>query len=418
MNCRLAEAVIATFRDAETKMHYDRLAGFSQREWNGVFRWLDASGLALYFFDRVRTLQIENALPTDVLKRLEQNAADNHEQTADMFREFVRINHSFQTAGLSYVNYKGFTTTPDGCPDAALRCQFDLDFIIARNEVSRCEQILAELGYSLTGIGPNGREFKAGSSRPPALQDLYKVKVQRSVDLHLCDSTELNRTESTGTKLSRRRFRDWDGYAFPILSECDSFIEQTLHLFKHLKSEWTRASWILEYSNFINFHREDHALWQDVRRRVLGDPEVGVAVGVATLLADQCFGIASLPEILNVTVRRLDPSVWLWVERYGNDVLFATFPGTKLYLLLRDALATNKRVWLMERRKKLFPLNRPPKITVGFDDRGLAVRLQRLKTEMSYLFFRLRFHVTQGLAYAIEASRWKRTVASLQDSRT
>jgi hypothetical protein len=418
LNYRLAKAVIATFRDVEAGVHRNRLSGFSQREWNNVFNWLDASGLALYFLDRVQTLQIGDALPVRVLQRLQQNAADNRDQTAGLFEEFTRINREFQAACLSYVNYKGFTSVPDACSDAVLRCQFDLDFIVARSDILRCEQILGDLGYLLSGAGPQVREFKAGSSQLPSIRDLYKVKPQRSVDIHIFDSPEDNGTESQESKLTRRRSKCWNGQELPTLSECDRFIEQTAHLFKHLKSEWTRASWILEYSNFVNFHRDDQALWHDVRRRVMSDPEIGIAVGVVTLLADQCFGITHIPEILTTTVRKLDQPVYLWVERYGDRVLFATFPGTKLYLLLREALSNNETKWFHERRKRLLPSSRPPKVTVGSNKRGSIARLQEVKTETSYLIFRLRFHVTQGLAYVIEASRWKRSIASLQDSRT
>jgi hypothetical protein len=414
MNRQLAEAVIATFREAPAEIHYDRLAKFDYSAWVGLYSWLDASGLAIYFLDRLYALRLTAAIPDRVLRRLEDNSADNRERSVRMLEEFVRINVEFQAAGLSYANVKGFTLVPDACADAALRCQLDLDFIVAHNDVPCCEKVLARQGYVLSGAKEHVREFKGGSGQLPSMQNLYKANLQKSIEIHIADGLEQGRTHQWNNESSRYRSQSWRGLEFPVLSDCDKFIGLAVHLFKHLKSEWTRASWVLEYANFINFHREDDSLWLEVKKHFSNNPEAKTAVGIATLLTNRIFGISYLPETLASAVMELPRLSRLWVERYGNRVLFSLFPGTKLYLLLQTALSIDKGIPSSEMQSKLFPMHRPSKVTVDLDDQSPGFLTKQTKTEMYYFVFRLRFHIAQGVVYILEAPRWKKIIASLQ----
>lgn len=411
MNRQLAEAVIATFKEAPAEVHYDRLIAFDYPAWVGIYSWLDASGLAIYFLDRIHTLQLAAAIPDRVLHRLEDNATDNRARSISMLEEFVSINIEFQAAGLSYVNLKGFTLVPDACSDAALRCQLDLDFLIVRNDVLRCENILERQGYVLTGIGENVREFKAGSGRLPSMQNLYKENPQKSVEIHISESLEQNIHRPLKMEPSRHRSQSWQGLEFPVLSACDKFVWLALHLFKHLQSEWTRASWVLEYANFIHFHRENKPLWLEVKEHLSNNPEVKTAVGLGTLLTNRIFGIPHLPETLAWSVMESPRLSRLWVERYGNRVLFAPFPGTKLYLLLQEVLSADEGTKPSEIWNRLLPLRRPSKVTVDVND--AVPHLEQARAELIYFLFRLRFHITQSFSYLIEASRWKKAIASL-----
>jgi hypothetical protein len=412
MNRQLAEAVIATFRKKDPRSHHEAISKFSYQAWKRTYRWLDASGLALYFLDRLQVLGIETAIPGPVLLRLQENAADNGAKTKQLFTEFMAINREFKRVGLIYANLKGFTLAPDAFRDAGLRLQLDLDFLMDRSNISECQGALEQRGYSLAGEGPNVKEFKAGSGQLPLLRDLYKPTVQRCVEIHFDDSNEPDERPLKYDRLARSGLRRWEDLELPVLSECDRFIALAHHLFKHLKDEWTRASWILEYVNFVNSNEQNEALWLEVRQCASENEKIKLALGVATRVSQQNFDIRRMPDALAWTIRQLPQTVNLWLDRYGKKIVFARFPGTKIYLLLHRAMALDGIVGSQE-TKRLFPLHRPARITVRKQSKNLLASLCKVLVECQYVLFRLYFHLAQGCYYIVEAPRWKRNVGAL-----
>src|SRR5512140_356324 len=121
MNRQLAKAIVECFRaDARGA---ERLHQFPLRDWHSTKSWLDASGLAIYFLQRVRELGIEGVLAPSFAAELRRNAEDHKNQVDQQFAEFASVVKAFQEHEIPFAVQKGFSLVPEYCPDPALRLQ-------------------------------------------------------------------------------------------------------------------------------------------------------------------------------------------------------------------------------------------------------------------------------------------------------
>jgi hypothetical protein len=407
----VVEAVIATFCDS-AEHACERLSTLRHRDWERTYQWLDASGMALYFLNQVQTFGIENVLPAATLGRLRQNLADNRRRSAFMLAEFISINRGFLQAGVKYCNLKGFTLSPGYCPSPALRCQLDFDFLVDGHQLELCQRILAETGYVLTAATKTVWEFKADSSELTRIEDHYKPRPQRAVELHFACSATTPEEPSCDERLDRLAQRTWNDHSFPTLSASDQFVGQALHLFSHLRGSCTRLSWLLEYKRYVSARYEDQPFWEEVRRRSDTHRQAFLAIGLATELSTQLFGGRAPAQLNEWTLDRLPVPIRLWADCYGRKAVLAGFPGTKLYLLLEDELARNDNSWQKKRLRKLLPLHRVPRISCSSPNESWWKGLRREFYQARFIFFRLRFHIVEGLRFATEARRWRRYLAA------
>ncbi len=410
MNRQLAQAVIDTFGDLDAHSCRRQFSRFGLQDWRQSLHWLDASGLALYFLDRLKDLGAQDAIPFSILNALEMRVIDNKQRTAQLFEEFQLLNEMFTSAGLPYANVKGFAIAPDYCRDPSLRCQFDLDFLVSVSHSQQCRAILEDLEYRVTGSNNNVLEFKAGEPYVPSIRELYKPRGQRSVEVHFVPASSL----TTGHRPTDIQNRKWNGTVFPAPSDAQTFLLQAQHLLRHMRSEWTRISWLLEFKTFVTDRYTDQRLWQDVYSLASSVPDGSLAIGAAIRLATVAFGPFA-PAQLSWASRAIANPVKLWFDRYGRTILLSDFPGTKLYLLLDRQLSTNDAGGGVLLRK-LIPLHGPPRIAYR-PDRGFAARFRAGVAEARFVLFRLRFHIAEGLRYLIEAQRWKRAMVGTLDCR-
>ena len=412
---RLKETVFASFWEPATNLRA-RLTEFSERDWRRAFYWMDVTGLALYFLDRIQRLGLQDCLPPVILDRLTNNLRDNSARAVSLFGEAVALSLRFKRKNIEFALLKGVTLCPDSVPDNALRCQMDLDVLVRESQADEARRCLESLGYVLDVVSGTTWEFKAGAG-VAQFKDLYRVRPQRSVDLHLLPSDTESEIRHTQDLLARAQPRSFHGLLLPVLSPEDLFIQQALHLFKHICSEYARAFWVLEFWRHVHTRRADTRFWRNVRVLASTTPGAVIAIGVSTLIATLMFGKFAPEELSQWSMNHLPPSICLWVQLYGRRSLLASFPGSKLYLLLQRQLVPDTSESRAAIRRRIFPIHRPSNITRTAQGEQLASRLLLYRVQAKYLFFRLRIHVVEGLRYAIESGRWKRRVADLDSKR-
>jgi hypothetical protein len=395
------QAVLLTFCDP-LPSRCSRLHDLSKKEWHKLLTWLDISGLALYFLDRIAELEACDMLPPGVLARLRQNQADNNVRTQGMAAESVAIQREFQEACLSYAVLKGFSLCPSSLPKPELRHQFDLDFLVAEEHAPEARRILERRGYRLYTISGRSWEFKIRETPGVSLKDLYKDLPGRSVELHI-DANAPSRP----SLLSRVEKRELYGMTMPVLSPVDLFLGQGLHAYKHIASEFSRAAHLLEFRRHVLTRRGDQAFWHDLRTAAESDPKVCLRLGVVTLLITHVMDEFAPDAFAEFTVRRLPSSAKLWVEWYGRRVVFQDFPGSKLYLLLQRELELAGVPAARSLRQVLFPSRLPPSLIRASGEETLTIRLRRYRMQLQFIFSRLRFHIVEGLRYAWEFYRWR-----------
>jgi hypothetical protein len=382
-----------------------RLENLSNKQWLSILQWLDISGLALYFLDRMVELRRCGLLPHAVVARLEQNRRDNIDRTHGLAAESVAIQLEFQGTELSYAILKGFSLCPDSVPKAELRHQFDLDFLVAEASAAKAREILESRGYRLYAISGRSWEFKINERPVTSMNDLYKDSPGRSVELHI----ERDVAGRLGL-LSRIERREFYGISMPVLAPVDLFLGQGLHVYKHVYSGFSRAAHLLEFRRHVLYHRDDTAFWEELRLAAEDNPRAVLGLGIVTQLITRAMGDFAPEALKHWTVDRLPRCAWLWIDLYGRRVVFDNFPGSKLYLILQSELAIGGAATRRGLRQALWPGKLPPAIIRASAGESLAARIRRQRLQLGHIRDRLQFHIVEGVRYLWERYRWRQNL--------
>ena len=406
-NRAFVQASIAAFRD-EPGEALEQIANLPPYAWEASDYWLDASGLALYFYNLLSETSMTHLAPASSLQRLRSNLRKNRRRTSGLFREFVALNDLFSRHGIEYANLKGFTLCPHACATAELRHQLDLDFLVAPEHLSLARECLEERGYRLSAATDRTWEFKTGNVMHRKRWDNYTLGTYRSVELHFGAFRKIEGHLGKDGRLLRLNDWSWRGKAFPALSPADQLLGQALHLFSHFRNESTRPSWLLEFRRHVRSRQEDVTFWRRLMELGSGHPYAPIAFGLSTLITSKMFGRFAPPVVETWALSNLPQSLQLWAERYGIEAVLADFPGTKLYLLLETELESLEGRRSSAMRERLIPMRRLRPCFTPTAPESISDRLRRYVRTAQFALFRFRFHTTQALRIIVELPSWRR----------
>ncbi|MGB6191030.1 MAG: nucleotidyltransferase family protein [Terracidiphilus sp.] len=381
----------------------------SGREWRHLLNWLDISGLALYFIDRIVELKLTDWLPPRVLARLQQNLADNTERSRGMIAESIAIQQAFQEARLSYANLKGLSFWPVSVPKPELRLQFDLDFLVAAECIPEARGILERRGYRMRRM--SGRSWEFWSNERPwlSMKDIYKDFQSYAVDLH-----GESIVSGIPSPLERLEWRELHGLKMPSLSPVDLLLGQGLHAFKHICGGYSRAAHLLEFRRHVLNLRDDGAFWRLLQVEARSRRQASLELGVVILLITRVMGDFAPQAFTMWTVDRLPRPVRLWIEMFGHRIALGSYPGDKLHLLLQNELEFTGTAQKRSLRQELLPLGLPSPVIQAPPNESLPAQIRRYFIYLQLIWARLRFHIVEGLRYAWESYRWRRQIDRFQ----
>lgn len=404
---RLKQAIVDSFALPDDEA-LRCVAGFSNDDWQSAMWWLDISGMAIYFLDRIQQIG-GDAVPFAIQQSLELRLQANRVRIHALRQEASTIAEGFRKSQISYALLKGITLVPDSVPESTLRSQADLDFLVAQSSTNLAVESIGALGYKLYATCGNTMEFRAGEASLPDMANIYSERTQRALELHLAAEGTVQ-----GQLLTRRVIRHFDGAPIASLSTSDIFVQQALHLLKHLCGEHTRLSWVLEFWRHANTRASDASSWREIESAAASEPFGDLAISIAVWVAESMFDSVSGTLPSQWSREHIPPRIRLWLERYARNLLLTDNIGNKLYALLRNEIYGYPEN-SAHTCKILFPFYLPKRVTEPRPNEGIGGRLHRWSVEADFFLRRLCFHVTEGIRFSIEASRWRKATAQCQE---
>jgi len=391
------------------------LPPLSSRHGSALVKWLDRSGLALFFNARLAETGVLGDLPDGWSKALADRQIRNIARTQDMLAEAQRLQLAFESASIVAASLKGFTLTPDFNKSVILRHQVDFDYLIAPHDVWRTAEVLQACGYAAASLNEAGEScFRTPLHHiPTSSDDLYALQCHRQVDLHisLWEPAPWFPLSVPDDSLTFTERREIAGVDFRCVSLEDRFLMQVMHAFRHSFRSWVRVSWILEIATFLHNYRGHSSLWNRVIQRAGNSQLVRSIFAFVLGLAQRLFQAPIPPPLYSWVRSAMTPPLRAWLDHFSFDWVTSDWPGSLSNLLLTSEFipdpALRRRYW----RSRLLPGAAQTSLGV-VTSRGTRQRFEHQAARLRYVAHRAGVHLKDIVTLPWRGFRWRRALSS------
>jgi len=407
------EIVLAALRREPCLARIETLPDAESRKGRRLLRWLDESGLALCFWRQLENFGAARRIAIDWQDALGARATQNLRRTEEMKKEFRRLRRGFGECGVRAVAMKGFTLVPDFCEEAHLRHQVDFDFLVEPEAVAKAAVVLCACGYSARQVKSNGETcFTTPLRHIPSHRDnLYEVQRQRQVDLHvgIWEESEWTSITAPSDGVKHAEVHVFEGEKGLELSLEDKFLLHVLHAYRHSLRSWVRLSWILEICRFLDFHRDEEALWNRITGRAGDSRAMKRAFAFVLGLAGRVFH-APLPRPMRAWMSEaMSVRLEVWLGNFGLGWALSDWPGSLNNVLVASELIDDSGLQRAYWWNRIWPGNAQTSIG-NVECNDLRTRMKLQFARMGYLTERALLHVRDLSKLSVERKRWKQAL--------
>lgn len=377
-----------------------------------LLSWLDHSGLALPFWQRVvfHDNNIDR-LPIEWREPLQQRKDRNSARFRDMLQEFGHLNEAFRKNSLDCITLKGFSLIPDFCDDATIRHQTDFDFLVDLAEAEKVAAVLQSLGYSTSGLSLTDESCFTTPLRevPSSKDDIYALQQHRQVDIHasLVERSKWIDPHVPADCTHRAVDSNLCGVPFRAPSLADRFVCQVLHAFRHSFRSWVRLSWLMEIGRCVELHAENTKLWQNVIKLSSDDLVTRRIFGFMLSLTNRLFKSVTPPRLQEWTESSMTKSMRAWLDYFSERWALADWPGSLSNLFLASDFIQDANL-----RNRYLASRLVPKKAVAAVEKLQGATSRRTfglgnAQQWIYVAHRSRLHAKDLLSLPADLLRWK-----------